>query len=369
MYFLDTYFLLKYAALAALIGILCFVLRIIIWEIVGYLSVMSYSKIPGVATFYYPIAGFPAVVFKGDPNDMNKEMSTLYKENSDKHMIIANAPNLKFGKVCALLVSAEATKEFLMIENGRAEKLMFRSKNLNIGFVGIGGQKALNQRSIFIDYFLHDRIQSLFEPMMKIIDGQFEKFVKENTISKTEFKKIDLRDFFNKLIMDWMALLLFGLNSAKELEIDMTNHQDVLNGTYHKEFPKTGENTSDLLNLIKLDMECIFSIGRDPLDNLLLGLPYKLGLKKIYRSYKALNKLKDGTILGIYNQRYNETPDNTKKQRVMNVLDLMIEHNRDCLKNNNKEDFVDEQFVIGNLTALLFGAFDTSLNSSMTSLM
>ena len=112
MEFLDLYRALKYISLVVLVLVLCYILRVIIGEIVTYFLIKSYSKVPGVATYYFPFMGFVAFILKGDKNDILKGICNMYKQNSDKHMVITHGPDTKLFTVLALLISSDATKEF-----------------------------------------------------------------------------------------------------------------------------------------------------------------------------------------------------------------------------------------------------------------
>ena len=53
----------------------------------------------------------------------------------------------------------------------------------------------------------------------------------------------------------------------------------------------------------------------------------------------------------------------------MNILDLMVEHNHDCLKTNNHKDIIKNKIIVGNITAFLFAGFDTSLLTTSSGIM
>lgn len=92
-------------------------------------------------------------------------------------------------------------------------------------------------------------------------------------------------------------------------------------------------------------------------------------MREAYRSHKALSKLRETKILELYHQRYNESNENSAKINGVNMLDLIVTHNKDCIKNNNQKDLVADSFIVGNISTLFIASFDSSLNASMSTLM
>lgn len=109
---------------------------------------------------------------------------------------------------------------------------------------------------------------------------------------------------------------------------------------------------------------------RDPVNNLLFLWPQKFGLKKVYRTFNRISELTNKYLLDLYNERYNKYDESDLKNAInLNIIDLMIAHNKKCQKTNKLEDIIDEENIIGNFKTLIFGGYDTSLTSSISCLM
>jgi len=141
----------------------------------------------------------------------------LFEKNSDKKMIITNGPGQGFGNVSVFLHDNDAIKEFLMKEIKCSEKI-----NLRAMIVGEPqhAETTLAWRAVFTDFFLYNDLHLLQKPLFKILETKIAEFIETQDLSKTEFKKIDLKDCLNFVMVDWIALVLFGYESAKPLEIN-----------------------------------------------------------------------------------------------------------------------------------------------------
>ena len=69
----------------------------------------------------------------------------------------------------------------------------------------------------------------------------------------------------------------------------------------------------------------------------------------------------------MYEERYYQ-PDNSES-RIMNILDLEIQHNKKCESEKNFQDLIPEELIITNIIAFFFAGYDTSLQSSMSGIM
>jgi len=76
--------------------ILCFVLKSLYNEIILLFRLNSSSKLPGVGKIYNAMGSWEDLITRGSKEDMNKELCTIFKENSDKDMIVSNLCGQKF---------------------------------------------------------------------------------------------------------------------------------------------------------------------------------------------------------------------------------------------------------------------------------
>jgi len=105
----------------------------------------------------------------------------------------------------------------------------------------------------------------------------------------------------------------------------------------------------------------------EAMNKLMFGLPYYFGIKKAYRDHKILEKFVHEKILEIYKRRYNAAKNTETKHT--NIIDIMIDHNKECIKNDRKEDLISDTFIVENAIAFMFAGIDTTLQTSTSGLM
>ena len=203
-------------------------------EVSHYFAVKSYSGIKGVTTYYHFLNGLMSLKNSWDGKDRLKVINDKFAENDD-HMIVSNMPHTDFGTVYVCLNSHEAIKDYLMKEMESTRKdLTNGTIPINFGFTSQSGKEGLHNRAIFNDFFIYDHIQSLYDPMFSIINTHLNQFIKEKNIKNNEFTQINLREFFQEIMIDWTSLLLFGCESAEELNVDLTKYPEITKRTHLK---------------------------------------------------------------------------------------------------------------------------------------
>ena len=349
--------------------VLSYILKILIVEVSHYYAVKSYSNTKGVKAYYSILTGFMSLYHKWDGKDRLKEINDEFSKNPNDHMVVSNMPHTGFGTVFVNLLSHEAIKDYLMKETAYTIKDLSNGiLPMNLGFVTQSGQTALNNRAIFSDFFIYDRIQSLYDPMCTIINTHFNKFIKNKNIKNNEFTQINLHDFFCDITIDWTSLLLFGCESAEELNIDLSKYPEITKRTNLKKLFKD-KKEENIIKVICLYSEMILEFFFDPILFLFGGWPYFFSTTEIYRDHKALTKFMNKIIIDFYQKRYNEYVQTGAKSKYVNIIDLIIEHNYNCIKNKNHKDILDNEQVIGSIIAFSFAGFDTSLQTSSSCIM
>lgn len=221
------------------------IMKILIEEVIVYFKVRSYRNVPGVATYYSPLIGWLSMLTK-PALDEHKEISELFREHSDKHLIISN----RTGDLCALTISGQSIKDLVLKERDHFERVPIPQFNVDgnrLGFSVMGGREAMLMRSVFVDFFTFDRIQALYEPMYKIMEEHFAQFLENKGISKTETKEVNLKDLFAPIMTDWLVLLLFGFESSKGFQMDFSDYPEILNGEFVDKMPLDANNKIDIL--------------------------------------------------------------------------------------------------------------------------
>jgi hypothetical protein len=57
--------------------------------------------------------------------------------------------------------------------------------------------------------------------MAKILDTKMNSYVKDNGISKTDYVEVDVRDFLERIAIEWISNMTFGCDHESEIEVDL----------------------------------------------------------------------------------------------------------------------------------------------------
>lgn len=57
--------------------------------------------------------------------------------------------------------------------------------------------------------------------MAKILDTNMNSYVKANGISKTDYVGVDVRDFLERIAIEWILNMTFGSGHESEMEVDL----------------------------------------------------------------------------------------------------------------------------------------------------
>ena len=338
-------------------------------EVSHYYAVKAYSNTKGVSAFYAFLGGIWSLYDKWDGKDRLKEMCDEFAKNSNHDMLVSNAPHSGFGTVYAVLVSHDAIKDYLMKETEYTRKdPTVGIFPINYGFGTESGQKALNNRGIFTDFFVYDRIQNLYDPLNSIISTHFNEFIKNKNIKSNEFTQINMADFLSHIMIDWVSLLLFGCESAEDLTIDLTKYPEVTKRTHLSKFFKDKKKET-MLKIICLHSEMDIQLMIEETNLILGGWPFFFGAKEIYRDHKVLTEFINKIVMDVYEKRYNEYVKNGSKAKYVNIIDLLVEHNYNCTQNKNHKDIQSREQIIGSINVFVFAGLDTSLQTSTSCIM
>ena len=221
------------------------------------------------------LVGFIAEVLGGTKEDSLSKATNFMAKHSDADLIITNLPGLKFGSVNVYLNSHRSIKDFVQKEVEYSTKDIMRGAvtNFDMGFLDIGGREGMKNRSVFTEFFIYENIQALYEPMYTIMDRNMKEFVKKSHISTKNFTQINIRDFIYTVITDWSSLLLFGYDSASELNIDLEKYPNITNRKSFSGFFKN-KKQENIIKIISLFVEVSINLLYDPLNFILEGWPF-----------------------------------------------------------------------------------------------
>ena len=348
--------------------IMTYILKILLLEVSHYFAVKKFKNIKGVATYYHFFEGISSLFKVWDGKDRLKAIAEQIAKTDD-HMIVSNMQGCDWGTTYICLNTHVAIKDFFQQEiNCTDKKLVNDVFPINFGFGTEGGQKGLDNRAIFHEFFLYDRIKTLYEPMDAIINIKIKEFIKEKNITKNEFTKVDVRDFFDKIMADWISFVLFGNESTEELIVDLTKYPEIINTTLLKRCSLNNKKVN-LLEMISVYSDTCVQFFFDAFLILFDGWPYYFGLKEIYREHKIFWEVISKEIILIYEKRYAEYVKTGAKFKYTNLIDVLIEHNYNCIKNNNHKDIKSHSFIAGVITGIGFAGYDTSMQTSTSCVM
>jgi cytochrome P450 len=86
-----------------------------------------------------------------------------------------------------------------------------------------------------------------------------------------------------------------------------------------------------------------------------------------WRNHWKLIKLFDEAVMAFYEKRYQAYEYHELKDgEVVNVIDLMVHHNKKCKASGNTQDILKQSDIIGDISAFQCARLETSLAMSTT---
>jgi hypothetical protein len=288
-------------------------------------------------------------------------------------VVAYNSIILPFAKFVCIINGKQALKDWISKE---ADCSIRRSTDaylpgLKFGFLGDNSRAGLAHRSIYTEFFFYDRVQRLREPMTKILDTKMKFSAKKYGLSKSEYTEIHVRNFLEKIVLNWISNLAFGCSNESDIEIDLDSpgwkelrncKWDVCGDCDFKDYKRIS-----LTKVANVIIETGISSFKE-LKNLLgADLPAHWGLTEKWRNYWKMVKLFDQEIMAFYNKRYQAYEyQELKEDESTNVIDLMVHHNKKCEASGNTKDVLQQNEIIGDILAFQFAGLDTSLQLSTT---
>lgn len=311
----------------SLIGVIFVLLAL--KEIIPRISYLLYYKSQNIPFHYVPIFGVTRAVFSGSKTDIFGNIKDLLRNKYRDNEIIAfnafNGTHISF-----LLNNLKVIRDFFIKENDYTVRV-----NLKIfpdmGFFYESGEKALNRRGIFSDFFKSDNLEKVTPLIQKIILEKLKEFKKEEFKSGTELHIVNLRPLLTSIFSDIVNEVIFGSFDSPLID--------------GKKIPAIFLETTNLA----------MSVYRDPLNMLTFGLLPILGLdKRARRSKYLLNKIAEEVKKTVKKRLETEN-----REYGLDMIDLMLKHNA-----NNKDDQLTMEEIINNSNAFINAGIDTSQNTT-----
>ena len=202
-------------------------------EIYQIITIYKINQQPGVKGIYLPFTGIINLFFaktehnKNQTSTNNEGFNKLVSENIDKKALCINGP--LFTKNW-YLIEPTTYKDFFRQENNVSHR-EDDTFGFSHAFFMKRGQRALQHRGIFADFFQWDHIKNLMEPIRIIIRDRLKKMVNTKGINKDTWTKINWYEFDTNLFDDIVYEILFGFKeNEKRVNINgksiSRTHQD-----------------------------------------------------------------------------------------------------------------------------------------------
>jgi cytochrome P450 len=313
---------------------------------------------------YHPYIGMIKFLFNPTVVDIYTPFAKELAEFSDKKLVVYHMPIMPPFTMVIILNQAASMKEYLAKEVEFTKKMMGEEYYplMNLGFGQESGTHGLMHRSVYSEFFLHERISKLKYRMVPILEKKMPLLIQQHKISKSKFTDIDLREFMVEIQLNWLSDIVFGCKQESELVIDLTAPDCA--GIKDYDFGHlnlAGLATVPLHKLLESFLLTCFNADRDVPDLLCYKLLSKYGLTTKWAKHHLVKKILGKKIMSVYNKRYAEhVHENGKKDDSENIIDLVVHHNKKCLADGNSQEQLTDKDIIGDSIFFLYAGLDTS---------
>lgn len=282
------------------------------------------------------IVGFVKLIIKAlEKDDQWHDLTERILEikNQGSPGIVYNLPNN--GRSEVWLLDQDLIREFCLRENDVSFRIMPIDIKLKEGFFSMAGNKALEQRVIFSEFFRIENLSKLIPLINKILEENFQVPRSDLGELKIENSKV----FVEKTMIKIVNCLIFGENS---------------------EIPKGVSGLSFSEELVYL-LNSIFSkdVYFNPLNVLSRGFANELNLlpksREVYSRARELDKRLAEYIL----ERINHPEKYKEERKQFSLINLMLDYNASVQEDKK----LSMENMIGNCNVFLIAGYDTTANS------
>lgn len=309
-----------------------YILLVLAKEVYTYIIYLVYYKPQGIKYHYEPFVGWMGLIF---PREMNKKYVYNYFQHlvntkfKGEKLIAFNQHNSL--KVSLMPLDPATLGEFFAKEVKHTARKDAYSFPQDLGFFTQGGERAMNQRAVFNNFFQNENLKKTTPVIRKVVLQHFNKWKKEfwSESDKTEFKKIELIEMIPPMFIDLANTVLFG-------EVDFP----VVEGLKMPQINK--EMNGDVMKILM-----------KPYNFLTYNVLHILQLLPMTRTMlRRVNKCNEEIIKTA--RRREKFP---KEKRGTNVFDLMLSYNKEC--KDEKKKLTDEE-ICQNVSIFQIAGTDTS---------
>ena len=309
--------------------VLTYIAIVMITEIRAYLNGLFYRK-QGIPFKYIPLLGLGKLFMGGSKNDPASMFKEVVDNNYNPGLVAFNVPGNK--NTMLMLIGPEICKDFWAQENDVTYRQPRYNFPLNLGFFFKGGAEGLHQRKIFKTFFTPEILEKQIPKVNKILEKLMKKLTNKiwGDEDLYQWKKVNFQELTLDIFEEFTFYILFGENEVPKIE-----GEGLARALIH------------VLDLHKAEIT-------HPLNILTADLPETLGLSPKAKEIKRRTDLINSAIIEFYEKAKK------RKERGLNLIDLMLSHNEQAKANGKFEDIISDDLIIGNILGFIFGGSDTT---------
>ena len=305
-------------------------------ELFWYLNSQKYMK-QGIATRYYPVTGY--MKFASSPGREDGDglfnWRKIFQKKSDPNktepLILTNG----VGSSPLLLINDEKlAKEWFI----KREKFSLPVNLQNFPFQESFHYKetkvALSQRAIMTKLFLVDNLRKSSPALIQVLKRQLND-VKRKVLEKSkngEFVEISLEQHFKQITAETIGYTLFGGETP------------------------TFEGQPINVPLGKVNTGTFFYMMTNFWHKVTGGLSTKLGFSK---EYNEIDRIHQG-CKKVLKKLVNDRTHSKDYQLGLNLVDIIIEHNKKVHAEGHPEKALSTEEIIDNIKVFIFAAAEAS---------
>ena len=319
--------------------LIAYLIVLLICDLIAFYRTIKYKK-QGFFRKYVPVLGQASTFLP------NKKYPHDGMRNFKDTMALADkAPGLVMNDtrgVSAIiyLTDLDLIKEFFLKESTVSKRAIQEDLKFNFSFFYDNSERSLNQRRVFSELFKIDNITAVI-PILRDVTQKHFGTIRQKLEKSTENVLIDFKKMDVDILKDIADRVLFG--SKDEVPY-------VMDG-------KKTHITDFVFDTIKLltTMKAVLN----PLNLLLFGYPNRWNLLSGSRQ-----AAKNAVLVNEAIKRYHDERANDPNYHLgVNILDLMIKHNKNCTNPEDKFTIID---IIGDLVLFLFAGSDSTSKALST---
>ena len=293
---------------------------------------LKFFKEQGIPTFYYTKGAFSLLNRNLPENLKNSNLEIfkkIYREYSEQKAFAFNRID---SDMCYILFSKESTCRDLLLKEENFHKITVdKAASKYFGLFYQNGDESIKSRAFFADAFNYEKQSNFNISVAAMIDRLIKEFAVQNSINSENYTKVSLNPLMNGILERIMNIFVFGQEEIRLTASGLSVYESI-----HKIY--------DLFSVLRTN----------PLYTLFNSLVVK---------YKLLHGIREAAktrqeVLDVIKALYAEREKTGKIGDC--ALDRMIMHNIKCKQNNQTQDLISDEDLVGSVFLFHFAGSDTS---------